>query len=241
MDNNTNEPPELIRKLAALANHPNTPPAEAAAARRKLEKLLRDYDLTEEDLNSEARHLWCMEVEAHEKDLLTWVLSFILDSFDLTKWQVEIRKLRKSYDFRMRLTAADHVDVCACFEYYRKILRGDRRRIQEEAAELRREARELLKKAAVLSQGVKKLPEVLRMKYKLFPPYVIAKAEEADRQRKEGGGQSQAIQKAAKISPAERRRREKENAAYWAANRRASNNATWQKGDHLGGDFALEG
>jgi hypothetical protein len=228
------EPPELIRKLAALANHPNTPPEEAAAARRKLEKMLRDYNLTEEDILSEARTTWLLGgVESHEKDLMLWVMSYVLDTMDLTRFKVEIQKRFKELNFSMFLTSADWVDVTACFYYYRKILRSDRQRIRDEAADLRSEARDKIKRATLLTQSMKKLPEVMRHKYTLYPPTIVA---EVEKQIKDGW-----TPPAEKLTPAEKRRAAKDNAAYHAAKRRASDNATWQKGEHLGGDFALEG
>ena len=149
-----NEPPDLIRKLAALANHPNTPPAEAAAARAKLKMLLERHNLTEEDISSERVFPWEIRwIPGHQKDLLISVMSMLLDSMTLP---LGLRRDGKYWLARLTTTAADKIDIEACFSYYRKILEADRSRIQEEAKEKRATAKQLVKDAMTLTAGMKK-------------------------------------------------------------------------------------
>jgi hypothetical protein len=231
------EPPDLIRKLAALANHPATPPAEAAAARRKLKALLEKHNLTEEDISSERRIKWeIFYLDPWEKDLFLWVASMILDTFHVP---VALRKRLKSYNAEILCGVTDKIDIEACFSYYRKILANDRNAMVHKRQTIRNEIKKLTAEAAVLAAAIKKLPTVLRHKHEIYPPQLLAKA----RQKRDAAAPAPAAApppKEKKLSAAERRKQEKDNAAYWTARRNLTEADSWQKGPGLQGDLALD-
>lgn len=235
-----NEPPELIRKLAALANHPNTPPEEAAAARRKLRTLLTKYGLTESDLASERKIEWVIpRVEPYEKELLSFVVSMILDT-----WMPpgKIRKTGKCYQFQVATAVADQIDIEACFSYYRKILRSDRLIIQQEAAVLRGAIKKAGEQIKTLSAAMKKLPDVMQGKYRIYPPRLERDIRDL-KARREAEAHAEETEKAppAKApTPKQQAAFDKEWEARRAASRRMGNHDAWQKGEALAGQFALE-
>jgi hypothetical protein len=234
----THEPPDLIRKLAALANHPNTPPAEAAAARRKLDALLAKHGITEEDISSEREILWDIRrIPTHGKSLLLSVCAFILNRCSVP---VRLHKNGPHWQASLRTTAADQIDITACFSYYLKILETDRQRIFDEAASLRREARKRLDRAAILSRSTSKLPELMVGKYDLFPQ--IVRDTVAEMQQRAANNPPPPAPSFKPMTKKEREALEKKWAMDDAALARMSDHDAWEKGESLnGGQFKLKG
>ncbi len=229
--------PELVSKLKALAEHPATPPHEAEAARAKLRRLMERHNLTEEDLNGTATHVWTEKwIQSHERELLLWVASMILNTSSVP---ITFSKYMGKWNVSINSTFADKIDVLACFSYYRALLSDDRQRMKDEAAALRGEAKRLLKEVAVISSGVSKLPDLMRSKYEIYPPYLVEQWEAMEAACEEDDTPLGPL-KLRKLTRAQEKKLEAEYHRRQAARRHMTQADAWQKGAGLEtGTFAL--
>ncbi len=222
----TEELPERLRKLKALADHPNTPPHEAAAARSKLLKALKKLNLTEEDVTGERVHRWGLpEIQTHEKTLFEHVVSMILDKV----WvPVEWTKYSGGWAANVLTTILDKIDIEAAFGWYRKCLHKDRYNMKQAIKEQRAEIKTAEARVKILKKGMGSLPDLLIGKHMIYPPSIVAQAEaEVARTVLSDEPVKEPTQK-------ELEEQERRNAHRRAARQHMSPSETWQKADGLG-------
>lgn len=226
--------PERLRKLKALADHPETPPAEAEAARAKLRKLCSQAGIHEDQLSDEARIPWTATVPASLKLLWISCAAFILDD---CQTGIRLAKGRKgTLTLHIATTVMDRADIERCFSYYHSLWQRGQSRISDQMAEKRAAIKAAQIDLKVLAKSRRIMGDEMIAKYSIFPPSLFARVKE-QRAAEQAAPSTKPAKKAPlrKVTEADRQR--------WAAQSKARGSVTgdaWSKPTaDLGGETKL--
>lgn len=129
------EPPDTIKHLHALASHPTTPEHERAAAQRKLDALLKKYNITIEDVSGDQAAWRTFPFKTGwECQLLIQIAAMLLDIH-------RVPTQKEKGVIRFNVTIATRTDVFEAFNYYQPMLAEQYEANRQKTLEARREAK----------------------------------------------------------------------------------------------------
>ena len=157
-------PPDTIRKLHALATHPATPEHERAQARKALDRLLKRWDMKEEDILDEATHIYTIFTNKSLNQLELHVMWEIIGDCKMayvTRWE-NLGRGKTRID--VRWTLCQWADYRACYAWYYDMLIAD---LSAARRALKRQ-REIAKESIDLAKAtLKAIPSAFVSKYKI--------------------------------------------------------------------------
>lgn len=127
-----NELLERIKKIYSLVEHGATP-GERAAARHQLDKILKRYNLNEQEvLNRENSYYihYCTFLEFH---LLGHIIHYYMDTMDKCCKVNRIRKGGQYHGIRAILIVASYeqfVEIDCCYQYFRRHMRSEYKKVE---------------------------------------------------------------------------------------------------------------
>lgn len=220
--------PERLRKLKALAEHPNTPVHEAMLAREMLRRQLAAHGVTESEIAADQSIEWTLNwIEPHERLLFAHVAGMILDTCSPA---VRFTKTGKKWQATVSSPLLDKIDIAAAFGWYRAYLREGRASAATEVERKLREIKELNNSIKTLRSAMRRMGDRFIVKHEIYPPSMIAEANAAIAQRQATGSTKF---KPGRMTKKQERDLQKRLDAHRAAQRHMPESETWQKGSGL--------
>ena len=227
-------PPDRLKALKALAEHPNTPPHEAAVAREKLRRLMAQCGISEAEISDDAEVSWTGPIcTAGEKALWEAVVSMILDTVSLPMRWMRLTGRGRSWMAEVKCRLIDKADIMAAYRWYRDYLVNDTQRLTDEVKRRKADIARLEGEIKTRRAAVKELPDLMISKYMIFPPSIIAAVEsELAKSRASEGGEPH---KPRKLTRQELKKMMDRQDRRSVARSAMSNGDAWQKGAGLAG------
>lgn len=160
-------PPDTIKKLYALAMHPNTPQHERAQAWRMLRKLMEKYNLNEADLDDTA--VFPRDVIAINKNwqfMIYRLTQEIKDTFELDEIGIKYKHHPKRGHCILVLpfTSVEWADFRAAMDWYGLMLEEDIATARQQLSQLKKEYKAKLELAKAT---VREVHPAFMQKYEL--------------------------------------------------------------------------
>lgn len=220
-------PPDTIRKLKALIDHPNTSEAERHQARRLFEKLLRKHGYTEAEISSDhiAWLQWTAKNQAHLDLILRVIWEVTGSMYHASPHETRLRKTDKrgQWSLSIPFTIADACDFRACMGWYEEMLEDELSRGRRNLKDVRKEAQASIERTKSV---LKAIPAAFLDKYKIGN----AAIEDEIAKRRQSGKTEINTAAAKKPTKEQLRKAEKEYDGYLEARDGLQDGDRWQKG-----------